>query len=191
MATAGLGVVVQVTLVDTSGLLAGRGKTSGLSVLVDRVADPVVSGISGDSLVRGVDQNNLKVLVSRVLVNPVGVEDTQVSGTAADTLLSGRLEGALVLELVDTVVSGLTVSGTLGHRSLSATSSDSNSEDDETLLGLVAQSSSLVGSGRSGGTVDDVALPVLPASDTVKETHHIGLLLALEFFQVFVGTHCI
>lgn len=189
MTTAGLGVVVQVTLVDTSGLLAGSSETSGLSVLVDGVADPVVSGVSGDSLVGGVDQDDLKVLVSRVLVNPVGVKDTQVSGTTANTLLGGGLEGALVLELVDTVVSGLTVSGTLGHRSLSATSSDSNSEDDEALLGLVTQSSSLVRSRGSGSTVDDVALSVLPASDTVKETHHIGLLLALEFFQVFVGTH--
>lgn len=47
-----------------------------------------------------------------------------------------------------------------------------------TLLGLVAQSAGLVGSGGSGGTVQVGQLPVLPAADTQKEAHHIGLLLA-------------
>lgn len=73
MTTTGLGVVEQMTLVDTSGLLSGGSKTSGFSVLVDRVTDPVVSGVSSDGLVRGVDKDNLKVLVGGVLVNPVGV----------------------------------------------------------------------------------------------------------------------
>lgn len=104
------GVVVLVALVDTTGLLAGGGETASLTVLVHRVYDPVDAGITTDGLVLGVDKDDLVVLVGRVLVDPVGVQDAQVGATAADTLLSGGLEGALVLELVDTLVGGLACS---------------------------------------------------------------------------------
>jgi hypothetical protein len=70
-------------------------------------ADPVDAGITADGLVLGVDTDNLEVLVGGVLVDPVGVQDTQVSSAAANTLLSGGLESTLVLELVDSVVGGL------------------------------------------------------------------------------------
>jgi hypothetical protein len=76
-------------------------------VLVDGVDDPVDAGIATDGLVLGVNKDDLVVLVGRVLVDPVGVENAQVGAAAADTLLSGALEGALVLELVDTLVGGL------------------------------------------------------------------------------------
>lgn len=74
---------------------------------MDTLADPVDTGIAADGLVLGVDQDNLEVLVGGVLVDPVGVEDAQVSAATADTLLSGGPESALVLELVDTHVGGL------------------------------------------------------------------------------------
>ena len=75
---------------------------------MDGLGDPVDAGIAADSLVLGVDEDNLVVLVGGVLVDPVGVQDTQVGAAAADTLLSGGTEGALVLELVDTHVGRLT-----------------------------------------------------------------------------------
>lgn len=77
---------------------------------MDGGADPVDAGITADGLVLGVDEDNLEVLVGGVLVDPVGVQDAQVSGAAADTLLSSRLESTLVLELVDSVVGGLACS---------------------------------------------------------------------------------
>lgn len=101
------GVVVLVTTAETTALLAGGGETARLAVLVDGVDDPVDAGITADGLVLGVDKDDLVVLVGRVLVDPVGVENAQVGAAAADTLLSGALEGALVLELVDTLVGGL------------------------------------------------------------------------------------
>lgn len=101
-------------LVDTTGLLAGGGKTTSLAVLVDRVDDPVDAGVAADGLVLGVDKDNLVVLVGGVLVDPVGVQDAEVGAAAADTLLSGGLEGALVLELVDTLVGGLACNLSLG-----------------------------------------------------------------------------
>lgn len=187
--TTSLGVVEQVSLVDTSGLLAGSSKTSGLSVLVHRVDDPVVSWVSSDSVVRWIHQNDLVVLVGGVLVDPVGVQHSQVASSSTNSLLGGDSQGLLVLQLLDTLVGWLTVSSTLWNRSLSATSSHSNTEDNETLLGLVTQSSGLVWSGRSRSTVDDVLLSVLPTSDSQQESGDIRLLLSLQFFQVFVSTH--
>jgi hypothetical protein len=105
-ATSG-GVVVLVATAKTTALLAGGGKTTGLAVLVDGGDDPVDTGIAADGLVLGVDKDDLVVLVGRVLVDPVGVENAQVGAAATNTLLSGALEGALVLELVDTLVGGL------------------------------------------------------------------------------------
>lgn len=89
LSSAGRSIVVTVTLVDTSGFLAGSSEASGFSVLVDRVADPVVAGVSSDGLVRWVQKNDLEVLVDRVLVDPVRVQDSQVSSTTANTFLGG------------------------------------------------------------------------------------------------------
>ncbi|KAH3665931.1 hypothetical protein OGAPHI_004120 [Ogataea philodendri] len=184
-----LGLVEQVTLLDTSGLLSNSSKTSGFSVLVDRVGDPVVSSVSSDGLVLWVNTNDLVVLVGRVLVDPVRVQDSQVSSLSTNSLLGSGSQRLLVLQLVDTLVGWLTVSSTLWNRSLSATSSDSDSEDGETLLGLVTKSSSLVWSRWSGSSVDHRLLSVLPASDSEKESHDIRLLLSLQLFKVLVGSH--
>lgn len=107
LSPASAGLVVAVALVETTRLLAGGGKAARLAVLVDRVDDPVDAGVAADGLVLGVHENDLVVLVGRVLVDPVRVQDAQVSAAAADTLLGSRLERALVLELVDTLVGGL------------------------------------------------------------------------------------
>jgi hypothetical protein len=54
-----------------------------------------------------IDEDDLKVLVGRVLVDPVWVENAQICAATSDTLLSSRLKGSLVLELVHTLVSWL------------------------------------------------------------------------------------
>lgn len=179
----------QVTLVDTSGLLTSGGQTSSLTVLVDWVADPVVTSVSSDGLVGWVQQDDLEVLVGGVLVNPVRVQDSQVGSTAANSLLGGGSQSSLVLQLVDTLVGWLTVSRTLWHRSLSVTTSNSDTVDDKTLLSLVAHSSSLVWSRRSRSSVNDSLLSVLPDSDSLQESQDIRLFLSLQLFQVLVGTH--
>jgi hypothetical protein len=74
---------------------------------VNGVADPVDAGIAADSLVLGVNEDDLEVLVGGVLVDPVGVQDTQVGAAATNTLLSGGTQSTLVLELVNTHVGGL------------------------------------------------------------------------------------
>lgn len=176
------GLVVQVTLVDTSGLLTSGGQASSLSVLVDRVGDPVVGWVVSDGVVGWVHEDDLEVLVGGVFVDPVRVEDSQVGCSSADSFLGGDLQGLLVLEVVDTLVGWLTVGGTLWNRSLSVTSSDSDSVDDKALLSLVAQLSGLLWSGWLGCSVDHLVLSVFPTSDSQQESHDIGLLLSLKFF---------
>lgn len=135
--------------------LTSSGETSGFSVLVLGGGDPVDSSVSSDSLVVGVNKDDFEELVGSVLANPVRVEDSEVSASSADSLLSDGSVGSGRLELVDTLVDGLSVNNTLGNGSLSATSSDSNSVDDITLLGLVAELSSLVDSAGSVDFVND------------------------------------
>lgn len=101
------GVVESVTLSETTGLLSGGGQSTRFAVLVDWVYDPVDAGIAADGLVLRVNEDDLEVLVGGVLVDPVGVQDSQVGATATDTLLSGGLEGSLVLKLVNTLVGWL------------------------------------------------------------------------------------
>ena len=107
LSATGSGLVVSVTLAQSTRLLSGGGETTGFTVLVNWVDDPVDTGITTDGLVLRVNEDDLEVLVGRVLVDPVGVQDAQVGASATNTLLSGRLEGSLVFELVDTLVGWL------------------------------------------------------------------------------------
>lgn len=75
--------------------------------LVYGVDDPVDTGITADSLVLRINEDDFEILVGRVLVDPVGVEDAEIGGTTTDTLFSGRSERSLVLKLVYTLVGGL------------------------------------------------------------------------------------
>jgi hypothetical protein len=56
---------------------------------VHRLDDPVDPGIIADALVLGIYEDHLKVLVCRILIDPVGVEHAQVGTATADTLLGG------------------------------------------------------------------------------------------------------
>ena len=103
-----LGLVVAMALVEATRLLANGSKTACFAVLVDGVDDPVDARVPTDGGVLRVDEDNLEVLVGAVLVDPVRVQDAEVGTSAADTLLGGGAERSLVLELVHTLVGGLT-----------------------------------------------------------------------------------
>ena len=64
------------------------------------------------SFVVGVDKNDLVVLVDAVLVDPVGVEDTEVTTPPADTFLRDTPQTTLRLELGNTLTDRLAVGGT-------------------------------------------------------------------------------
>lgn len=100
-------LVESVTLAQSTRLLSSGGETTGFTVLVNWVDNPADAGITTDSLVLRVDEDDLEVLVGRVLVDPVGVENTQIGTSASNTLLSCGLEGSLILELVYSLVGWL------------------------------------------------------------------------------------
>lgn len=97
-------LIESMALSKTTRFLARSSKTARFTVLVNWVDDPVDTGITTDCLVLRVDQDNFEVFVGRILVDPVRVQDTQVSTSSSDTLLRGRLQRSLILQLVDTLV---------------------------------------------------------------------------------------
>ena len=147
---------------EASVLDASGGKTASLSTLVLGGGNPVDSGVASDSLVVRVNKDDFVELEGSVLTNPVGVENSEVSATSSNSLLSLSSVRSAGLKLVDTLVNWLTVNDTLGDGSLTATSSDSDSVDNVALLGLVAELSSLVSSAGSVDLVNDGELSVLP-----------------------------
>jgi len=174
---------------QTSSLLTSRSQTSQFSVLVDSTAEPVDLGVVSDGLVGGIDEDDFVVFISGILGNPVRVEDSEATDLSADSFFGDGSQVSGELELHDTLVGGLTADDTLSDGLLSATSSDSNSVDDVALLGLVAESSGLIGSGGSGASVDGGELSVFPGSETKNEVQDVGLLLFPKLFKIFVGTH--
>ena len=147
---------------EASVLDASSGEAASFSALVLGGSDPVNSGVSGDGLVVGVDKDDLVELEGSVLADPVGVEDSQVSAASSNSVLSSSSVISVGLELVDTLVNGLSVDDTLGDGSLAATSSDSDSVNHVALLGLVAELSGLIGAAGSVALVNDGELSVLP-----------------------------
>ena len=102
-------------------------------MLVDRVDNPVDVRIVADGHVVGIDQDNLEILVSSILVNPVRVQHTEIAANATGSLFCNTAQISGELQLVDTLILRLTVNNTLVVRSLSATSSDSNTIQDVAL----------------------------------------------------------
>lgn len=111
-----------------ANLLADGSEATGLAALVDRLRDPVDPGVTADlrrgekaatsedrltySLVVGVNEDDLVVLVDTVLVHPVRVENPEVTAPPANTLLRNTPQATLGLELVDTLANGLAEGGT-------------------------------------------------------------------------------
>mmetsp|Transcript_18091 Transcript_18091/g.33028 ORF Transcript_18091/g.33028 Transcript_18091/m.33028 type:complete len:240 (+) Transcript_18091:193-912(+) len=187
---AGTGLAGKMTLgAETTVVLAGGGEATKLAVLVNRVADPVGTGIVADSSVGSINKNDLVVLVGRILVHPVRVEDAETTALATNALLGNAAEIAGGLELSDTLVNGLTVDNTLGNGPLTATTANANTVDNIALLGLVTKAASLVGAGRAGQTRDRGKLPVLPAPNAKKEAEDIALLLPPKLFNILISTH--
>ncbi len=54
---------------------------------MNRLDDPVDARVIADGLVLGIDEDDLEVLVGRVLIDPVRVQDAEVGAAAPDALL--------------------------------------------------------------------------------------------------------
>ena len=158
-------------------------------MLHGRSADPVVTGITTDSLVGGVDEDDFEVFEGGVLVDPVRVQNAQIGTLATNTFFGNATERAGRLELVNTVSGGFTHDLTLADLLLTTTTTDTDTENDNSLLGLVTETTGLVRATGAASTVDNVQLTVFPGTDTQNETQNVGLLFLVQFFNILISTH--
>jgi len=101
-------IVISVTLVDSSVLLTGSSQSTHLSVFMDWVCDPVDTGITTDSLVLRIDEDDFEVFVGGILVDPVRVQDSEIGATTTDTFFGGGTKRSLRFELVYSLVGWFT-----------------------------------------------------------------------------------
>lgn len=152
---AALGLGGALALAEAAGALAVSGEATELAMLLDGVYDPVDLGIAPDGRVSHVHHDHLEVLVGGVLADPVRVQDSETLESATHSLLGDGLEVPLRLLLLDrTGALGLTIGTSLGDGALPASTPHGDPVDDKALLGLVAETAGLVGSGGPGSTVD-------------------------------------
>ena len=59
---------------------------------MDRLDNPVNARITADGLVLRVDKDDLEILIGRVLIDPVGVQNPEIGAAAAHAFFGGRLE---------------------------------------------------------------------------------------------------
>ncbi len=72
-----------------------------------RFHDPVDARITANCFVLRIDKDDLEVFISRILIDPVRVQDPQICTATTDSFLGGRLERPLVLELVYALIGWL------------------------------------------------------------------------------------
>lgn len=118
---------------EASVLAASRSESTSFSVLVDRVDDPVDAWVVSDHNVLRINHDDFEVFVGGILVDPVRVEDAEVSASSAGTFLGNTSKVANKLQLVDTLVLGFTVNNTLVVGSLAATSANGDTVDNISL----------------------------------------------------------
>ena len=174
---------------ESSVLLASGGETPSLSPGVGGIADPVDGWVVLDGGVVWVDEDALVVLVSTILVDPVGVEEPEGWESLTGLVLGKSLEGKLWSKLVDMVGPVLTVEAVLGGNTPSATLADTDAVHDVTLLGLVTHPAGLIWAGWVSKPDELWELAVFPAPEAEKVAHDIALLLGPKFTKVLVGTH--
>merc|ERR1740121_1250022 len=153
------------------------GQATQLAVFHHRLADPIDAGVVTNSLVEGIDQNNLEPLVPCVLSHPIRVQDTEASQLAACSLLRDTAQVTLALVLVDTLVARLAIHDSLRCTNFSITSLDADSVDDIPLLGFVPNPPSLVGPCGLRAPMDGRKLAELPISHPSEKPENIALLL--------------
>ena len=119
-------------------LLASSSETSEFTVLHSSAADPIDTRITTDSRVAGINHDDFVVFVSSILIDEIRVQDSEVGASSSSSFFSIRSQRTDSLLLQDTLSSGLTIDNTLGNHFLSATSSNTNTVNNITLLSLVA-----------------------------------------------------
>jgi hypothetical protein len=146
-------------------------------VLVYGVTDPVDTRIISNLGMCGINKDDLIVLHGSILVDPVRVQNTEVGELTSNLLFSNGLKVSLELEVVDTLMLGLTENHTTMVLTLTSSTTDSNTDNNVSLLGLVTETVSLFGTGGTSTTDHLGALTVLPCTNAEEETECITLLV--------------
>jgi hypothetical protein len=73
---------------------------------VNWLHDPIYSRITANGSVLWVNQDDFKVFVGRILIDPVGIQHSEICATTTNTFFGCGSERSLVFELVDTLVGG-------------------------------------------------------------------------------------
>mmetsp|Transcript_13566 Transcript_13566/g.28942 ORF Transcript_13566/g.28942 Transcript_13566/m.28942 type:complete len:288 (+) Transcript_13566:62-925(+) len=176
-------------LAQSTGFSSSTGEASAFPVLVHRIDNPVDAGIITDFSVGRIHKNNFIILHSGILVYPVRVEDSQIGKLAADLLLGNRLKITLEFNLVDTLVFRLSEDHTAVVGAFTSSTTNTTADHDISLLGLISEAVSLIGTCGAVHTGDLGALTVFPSADAKEETEGVRLLVTPQFFHILVATH--
>jgi hypothetical protein len=128
------GIVPAVTLAaKTTSTTASRSETSSFTMLHHWLANPVDAWIIADHNVGRVDENNLKIFVGSILIDPIRVQHSEGTSNTPHTLFSDAAKITLEFEFINTLIFWLSVNNSLVNRSLAATTTNGNSVDDISL----------------------------------------------------------
>ena len=116
---------------ETTVLFSNTREAASLPALVYRLGNPVDPRVAANLYARipsvwvqarehpetygfviGIDEDYLVIFVDTVLVDPVRVQDSQVTATPANTLFRNTPQSSLGLEVVHTLMDRFTIGGT-------------------------------------------------------------------------------
>lgn len=175
--------------VETTSLAACTCEATEFTVFHDWAGDPVRLGIVPNGSMLRIAQDYLEILVSSILRDPVAVQNSQVSALPADALFRDAALIPRIFQLCDPLVLGLTVLGTLRHRTLPTSTTHSHAINDIPLLRFVSNTTGLVRTCWPRGTVNRRELAILPRANTTQEAHNITLLVTPQLLKILVGSH--
>jgi len=161
------------TTTQASVLASSRCESAHFPVFHRWPGDPVDPGIASDGLVTRIDKYDLVIFERGILSNPVRVQNTKISASPSNTLLSDAPVILSEFELVDTLILGFSVDDTIVSSSFPSTPADTRAKDNITLFGFVSESARLIGANWSRYTDNIGRLSVFPSTNTKKETHNI------------------
>ena len=125
------GVVVAAAFSETTVMFSNAGEATSLPALVHRLGNPVNPRVAANLYARipstsvetgrypktygfviGVYEDDLIIFVDTVLVDPVRVQDSQVTATPTNALFRNTPQSSLGLEVVHALMDGFTIGGT-------------------------------------------------------------------------------
>ena len=156
------------TLAQSTALATSRGQSTHFAVLHGRGGNPVDARVVANLLVGRIHHDDFVVLHGGVLVDPVAVQHPQIGVTASGLFFRNTLQVAFKLEVVDTLMLGLTKHHTTMVLTLAASTTDTGADNHISLLGLVAETVSLVRTSRLGAGENVGALAIFPGAAVVQ-----------------------